>query len=388
MRRSARSRRTERLLVTLAVVLLASLVAAGTASAWWGSTAVGAAQATTAAVPTPAAPSATLAARSVTLTWAPVTLPDGVDASSYSVRRTTAGGSVTVAACTGSTTTCVDTAVPIGVATYRVTASYRTWTSAEGPATTVNVGGPVLTLTSSASTLPATLTGTLSGAVAGSSLSFRLDDPAAGTLLAATPTTVAAGASTAVSVTLPVGTSGGAHTVYAVAGTDVTGTSVTVTASGSPTALTWVSNRDGRGRQNDVLRVTYSTALSLASLAPGDPDGNVNVVVTVADNATPNGNDLLRVAGLSGGSVTFGEINLGSRGFVNGTVTYGTTSKPSTLVWNRTARTLTLTLGGESGSASRTVSSSVTATYTPGAALRTSSGGMVTGTVSVTGVAF
>ncbi len=86
--------------------------------------------------------------------------------------------------------------------------------------------------------------------------------------------------------------------------------------------------------------------------------------------------------------MTFGEINLGSRGFVNGTVTYGTTSKPSTLVWNGTARTLTLTLGGESGSASRTVSSSVTATYTPGAALRTSSGGMVTGTVSVTGVAF
>ncbi|MBL8775035.1 MAG: hypothetical protein JNK12_03850 [Acidimicrobiales bacterium] len=383
-----RRRRTEKALVAVAVGLLAVLSGAGVASAWWTSAAVGDLDVSTTTVPAPAAPAASVSSRSIVLSWPPVAIAGEVPASSYSVSRTSAEGTVDVAACTGTATTCTDTGAPIGTSRYRVTARYRTWTSDPGPATTVNVGGPVLTLPSSVSSLPTTLTGSLSGAVPRTALAFRLDDPVTGTALSGTPASVGSGPSTAVSVVLPAGTTDGTHTVYAIAGDEVTGSAVTVSVGGSPSALTWVSNRDGRGRLSDVVRVTYSAALSLASLAPNDPDGNVGVLVTVSDNPVANGNDLLRVTGASGNAVAFGEIDLGSRSFVTGTTTYGTASKPSTLVWNSTSRTLTLTLGTESGASPRRVSSSVTATYRPGAGLRTAGGGAVTGAVTVRSVAF
>ena len=136
------------------------------------------------------------------------------------------------------------------------------------------------------------------------------------------------------------------------------------------------------------MRLTFSAALDLASLAPADPDGNVRVVVSVRDGAGPGGRDLLVVTGYGGTTVNLGEIDTGSTGFVVADVNYGATGTASTLVWSAAARTLTLTLGSESNSSSRTVSSKVNATYTPAAALRTSGGGLVTGAVTTNAVAF
>ncbi len=232
------------------------------------------------------------------------------------------------------------------------------------------------------------MNGTLANALPGSALLFRLDNATTGTVLSSTPATVAEGASTAVSVVLPAGVTNGAHVIYAIAGTEQASTSVSVALTGSPTALTWVSNADGQAQPGDVARVTYSQLLDLATVAPTDPDGNVNVVVTITDNGAASGNDLLSVAGSGGTTVNFGTIDLGSNSFVKSTgTTFGASGTVSTLVWSDANKTLTLTLGTQSGK-SQTFSSDVTAVYTPSAALRTTAGTTVIGTRSATGRAF
>jgi len=389
MRPAPLQRRAPWLWTAAAIIVIVSLLAtAGPALAGWGAGASGAARAHSTDVPAPAAPTARLDARTVTLSWPAVTLPDGKPVGDYRVTRTVNGGTpVDLPACAGTAPTCTDAPVPVGSLGYAVTARLDPWATT-GPATTVVVASPTLTLTNRAGALPATLTGIVTGAVPGAALSARLDDPVAGTVLAMTPTVVAAGPSTAVSVTLPAGTSLGAHTVHVRAGTEALSAPVTVAADGSPTALTWVTNRDGRPRKDDVVRLTFSGALDLASLAPTDPDGNVRVVVSVLDGAGPGGRDLLTVTGYGGVTVNLGEIDTGSTGFVVANVNYGATGTASTLVWSAAARTLTLTLGSESNSSTRTVSTKVNATFTPAASLRTSSGGLVAGTVTTNAVAF
>lgn len=376
-------------MLVFAVLLGVVLGTTGVGVAWWGSSGSGGATAAATGVPVPGAPAVSVTGREVVVSWAVVAMPGGVPVSGYTVRRSTNGQAATVvAACSGTATSCTDTAVPVGTSTYTVTAQYGPWTGAASASASVTVAAPVLTLPTSTSSLPATLTGTLANALPGAPLSFRLDNATTGTVLSGTPSIVAPGASTAVSVVLPTGTATGAHTVYAIAGAEQASAPVSVAVNGAPGALTWVSNGDGRARAGDVLRVSYSQPLDLASLDPSDPDGNVNVVVTLTNAAGASGNDLLTVTAVGGANVAFGTIDLGSNAFVVNAITFGASGTPSTLVWNAADRTLTLTLGTESNSSAKTLATPVTATYAPAAGLRTSTGGFVTGTISTTGLAF
>ena len=96
----------------------------------------------------------------------------------------------------------------------------------------MTVDPPTLNLSSSnVPTVPATRTGTIDNWVPGQTVTFRLDNPTTGTILAGsiTPSSVPASGSAAVSVTLPAGTSNGSHTIYAVgSGGDVAAAGVTV----------------------------------------------------------------------------------------------------------------------------------------------------------------
>ena len=379
---------TRRRIVSFAVVLAAALGTTSAVFASWGSSGSGGATAGSTAVPAPAAPAVSVAGRTASLSWPAVTMPGAVAVTGYTVRRITDGqAAVVIAACSGTATSCFDSAVPVGTSQYTITAQYGSWTGAPSPTTGATAATPVLTLPSSASSLPANLTGTLANALPGAALSFRLDNATSGTVLSGTPAIVAATASTAVSVVLPAGTAAGSHTVYAIAGSEQAGASVSVATSGAPSALTWVSNTDGRARAGDEIRVTYTQPLDLATLAPSDPDGNVNVVVTITNNGAASGNDVLTVTASGGATLAFGTIDLGSKSFVSSTNTFGASGTASTLVWDSVNKRLNLTLGTQSGSSS-TVSANVTAVYTPGPALRTASGGSVSGTVSTTGRAF
>ena len=81
------------------------------------------------------------------------------------------------------------------------------------------MASPALTLSPpSVTSLPAALSGQITSFIGGQTVTFRLDNPTSGTVLAGSivPSPVPAAGTSNVSVTLPSGTAAGAHTVYAV----------------------------------------------------------------------------------------------------------------------------------------------------------------------------
>jgi hypothetical protein len=97
----------------------------------------------------------------------------------------------------------------------------------------VTITGPSLEFTSSTTlaVLPSTLNGNLLGFIANQTVSFRLDDAQTGLLLSGTtsPNPISAAGSAVISVTIPSGTSGGTHSVYAVGSAgDVASASISV----------------------------------------------------------------------------------------------------------------------------------------------------------------
>lgn len=85
----------------------------------------------------------------------------------------------------------------------------------------------------------------------------------------------------------------------------------------------------------------------------------------------------------------FGSVSLGSSGFVPATRTFADNpaADRASATWNPSTATFTLKLGKPSGTAG-TVSTAVTATYTPSTLLTDAAGNAAGGTVSVTAVLF
>jgi hypothetical protein len=154
-----------------------------------------------------------------------------------------------------------------------------------------------------------------------------------------------------------------------------------------------LANGNGTIGLGDTASVTFSEPIAVASVCStwsGNGSnqslaGNADVVVTVTDNGA--GNDTLSSATSAancGGTVHFGVIGLGSTSWVAANTTYsGSGSNKSRVDWTAATATLKVTLGTPSA-VGGTVSGSVTAAYTPDAAITDPAGNAVAGSVTAT----
>lgn len=144
--------------------------------------------------------------------------------SGYAVRRYQ-GGSPNPAgsACNGTipALTCTETGVAAGTYRYTITSLHGLWSGAESALSgSVTVNAPALSLTPPTwiTSLPTTLPGSVSSFITGETVTWRLDNPSSGPVLAGstTPAPIPFSGGAITSVTIPNGTGDGAHTVYAV----------------------------------------------------------------------------------------------------------------------------------------------------------------------------
>lgn len=212
--------------VALAVSLVLAVVAGPTvARADWNAAGAGGGYGRAVTLPTGPVPNASVTGRNVVVSWSQATFPDSSPVNASLIERYD-GGDVAQgvgAACSGTITTltCTEAAVLPGTWTYTVTAKHHDWIGAEGPESlAVTVDPPSLTFSSSTTlaTLPGGLSGDVASFVTDETIVFRLDDPVTGTVLSGsvTDSPIPFSGTSPVSVTIPVLTAAGSHTVYAV----------------------------------------------------------------------------------------------------------------------------------------------------------------------------
>jgi hypothetical protein len=211
--------------VATALVLLTALGAPDASRAAWQSPGTGGQFARAITLGSGAQPSGSVTGRSVTVSWSATALPGGASVSGYTIRRYSTGGTLQSigSACSGtvSATSCTEASVPPGTWRYSVQPRHGNWIGTEGAqSTTVTVAGPGVSIVSGspASFLPATVSASLSGYAPGQTLTYRLDNATSGTLLSAStaPSPIPANGSATATVTIPAGTAGGSHTLYAI----------------------------------------------------------------------------------------------------------------------------------------------------------------------------
>ena len=144
----------------------------------------------------------------------------------------------------------------------------------------------------------------------------------------------------------------------------------------------------GKAEQGDQIVVTFSQTLRVSTLCStwsGDfTDQSLaalgDVTVTLTDGGVAN--DTLTVTSASC-TFHFGTVNLGSIGSViggNATFAGSTIADTSTIAWNATTHTLTITLGHAREQAPSASWPASVATYTPDAAIKNGFGTAITGT--------
>ena len=155
-------------------------------------------------------------------------------------------------------------------------------------------------------------------------------------------------------------------------------TSVADRAAPVPTNVVLANNSTlGQARSNDTVTVTYSETLDATGFCSTWSNGSNQTIagngvvdVLISNNGA---NDVLTVADVGancGGSTNFkfGSVNLAAD-YVNAdTMFSGNGVNQGRLTWNPTSNTLTITLGGGSGSQTGVAAS--TPIYTPDAALK------------------
>lgn len=236
-----------RLFVAVAAIVacaVPSAVPSAALAAWSGAGAVSG-QAAAVSMPTGAQPTATVTARSVTVSWAASTVQSH-SVTGYTVTRYNAAGDAQTvgAGCSGtlSTLSCTEASVAPGTWTYTVTPVLYGWAggqSAHSASVTVAPASVDITSATILNSLPATVTASLTGYAPGETVSVRLDS-ATGTTLTASLSPAAIGASGAATatITLPAGTAQGSHTIFAVGDQDDTASdTVTVDRPAVSTAV-------------------------------------------------------------------------------------------------------------------------------------------------------
>lgn len=246
-------------LLPAALVLLTVLGAPVASRAAWQSPGAGGQSARAITLPAGATPSASVSNRSVTVSWTATALPGGGAAGGYVVRRYSSGGVLQSigSGCAGTVaaTSCTEAGVPPGSWRYSIEPRQGNWLGSEGsrsPAATVAGPGLAISAGSPVGTLPANLSAALSGFAQGQTVTYRLDDAATGTVLSGTtsPSTIPAAGSATASVTIPSGTTGGSHTLYAIGSAgDVASAAFTVDSS--VTTGAWSVNDSTSGTGTD-----------------------------------------------------------------------------------------------------------------------------------------
>lgn len=261
-------------------------------------------------------------------------------------------------------------------------------------ALTVTLPTPAVTLTATTfATLPGTTTATVAAFGASEPVTFRLDSSSGTSLGTATANASGAGSG---SITIPAGTTSGAHTVYAVGGAGSSATqAITVSALGaSPTAMSF-TNGGSTSRQpdnGDSVTLTFDRELQPRSIcsawsatsATGSTTGTVRL-------STPaSGRNTLEVTAMTGcTSFGVGAIDMGRTNMTTTTSTVVTFN--ATIAWSNTNKRITITLssnGSATGGSLQRLASGNTAvaTYTPAAWLRSLAGAAVTGTFSTAAI--
>ncbi|MDQ3104609.1 MAG: hypothetical protein M3Q87_05220, partial [Actinomycetota bacterium] len=234
---------------TFLLFALTFVMVTGVAWGFWtaGSVPGGNGASATASVGQGATPTASVTGNAVTVSWAASTLSSGQAVTGYRIKRYDAGtltAQTMLSACSGTitATSCTENNVPTGQWAYSVTPVFATnWQGAESPASSA-VTVARLTLTADPVKPGTSLTGTAAGFRPAESLRYRLDSPTGteltGTLAgSSTPAAVPAGGGGSVVVTVPAGTSDGAHTVYAVASPSGDAASAAIVVDGTPPPL-------------------------------------------------------------------------------------------------------------------------------------------------------
>ena len=182
---------TRRLAAAVVLVLLVAALPT-TAGATWASPGTGRGYASADVAPVGKQPTVSVSGRNVTVAWAPSRFADCTSVNAYLVDRydaATNAAATVGAGCAGSIAglTCTENAVAGGSWYYRITPKHQSWVGSQGPASaTVVVASPTLTFASAVTitALPSVKTGTIASFVTGETLTWRLDNPSTGTVLA------------------------------------------------------------------------------------------------------------------------------------------------------------------------------------------------------------
>jgi hypothetical protein len=304
------------------VVIVVSLVIGGpgVAQASWNASPTGIGYAKAVSVPQGNTPSGSVNGRDVVVSWSATLFPNNAPVAGYTVQRFDASSGIpqtVLASCTGTIAalTCTEFGVAPGTWKYAVTPRQGLWTGPQSvKSVTITIGSPSLTLsTTILSALPTTSGGSIANFLDGESVIYRLDNATSGTVLAGsiTPSPVPIGGSATVSVTVPAGTSLGAHTVFAVGSLGSTASAaITVVDTTPPTVSAAVIAKTAGGtpgfvRQGGMYYI-YANATDTGSTASGVSTVTANVTnVTTGSTAVP--------LSTAGGPFTIGGVTYGYR---------------------------------------------------------------------------
>jgi len=390
----------------MVVVLGILLVSWGgpAASAFWGSVSSGFGAAKADAVAQGAKPTTSVSGTSVTVNWTASTTAAGRPVTGYSIARyssATNGTAVQASGTCAATVTalsCVESNVPAGTWYYAVTPLLSLWQGAESPRS--NATTPVTDTTAPDApsvNAPAALNGTTAAEVLvkgtaepNSTITLTISGTGAQPKIQQVATD-SSGKWTAAVVDLR-GFGDGTIT-YSARATDAAGN---VSLAGSATSskdatapkVTGVrlnngGSRDGKIDPGDTVTLTYSEVLKVSTIntawtdaTGGSPTQNVTVSI--------NSGTVLTVSAGGSPTLTVGSVDLGAiYGPSPGVLTYS----GSTMAWDATAKTLTITLGPTvSGTPSNANRSALAATYTPASGI-TDLAGNVLATIPVAGAA-
>lgn len=401
LRQSAASPSSSRLTMgawnrALVIVLGILLVSWGgpAASAFWSSVNSGFGAAKADAVAQGAKPTTSVSGTSVTVTWAASTTAAGRSVSGYSIARyASATGGTKVGAtgtCSGTIAalSCVEGNVPAGTWFYSVTPLLSLWQGAESArstgATPVTDTTPPL---APALTVPPFVHSGNVSAVPVSGTAEALSSVAltvTGTGALPVTQTVSANSSgnwTATPLNLSAFSPGtinySARATDAAGNTGPAGTASSTKDVSSPTVTGVRLNNGGttlgKVEQGDSVTLTFSEPLSANTICSAwtsntttqTQNGNGSSQVVVNISAA----DVLTVTGAGCPSLRIGSVSLGGD-YTSTALTFaGNNTSGSSLTWNPSGNTLTITLGAGTSGGSTLTSTTIFPTYTPASGL-------------------
>ena len=413
--RQARPRIRSRVAVIVAGVALLSWAGPG-ASAFWTAVSNGGSAASAAdAVAAGATPSASVSAGNVTLAWNASATLAGRPVSGYTVARyASASGGTKVPAggtCAGTVTGglgCTDQGVPTGTWHYTVTPVLAQWKgteSARGAGAAVDttppaapaVSAPAYVHLGNVAAVP--VSGTTE---AGASIALAITDAGAAHTV---NKTVTANGSGAWNAAVDLSSLNPGTVTYRAVATDTAGNQGNPATPGTATsvkdvAAPTVSNvtlansgvqgsKGGKIEPKDTVTILFSEELDASTIcstwAPGASgtltlNGDNQVTVTIS-----SGNVLsVDVASSACPTSRIGAVTLNGNYYGSGPLTYkGTVDDASTVSWNGSTRTLTITLGAEAtGSATKGTVQAAVPSYTPSGGMRDLAGNAVATTLA------